>query len=279
MLLNEVAASAPLTTATVECRHASVQQLSRHNHRGARRAVGRIGAESYLQSVRSEWEAVASRVDEWTLPSRRSLTQILQRVASTGRGQHSLPVPQGSHRVAVHKRSLEDRLREHLGKSTRAVSAWNVFQASSLHGQQLTPAEWGDEVDDLGRAWKRIRGTQEEESWQVRAAEQNAQIEFLKSTPLPVGQLRERDLGLPESAMKRLSAPRLLVNFQERARHPAWGYGLSLAGPTGAVEADMYTAWRAQANVDDVNQDRFLAGPLLSRSMLTHRVATPNAQQ
>ena len=269
MLLNEVAASAALTTATAECRHAAVQRQSLHNNRGARRCIRRIGADSYICSVRTEWESMASRVDELTLPSRRSLSQILQRIATTGRGHHSIPVPEGSRRIAAHKDSLEDRLCEHLGKGTRAVSGWNVFQASRMRGEQLTPAAWGDEVDDLGREWAGIRGTAAEEPWQVRAAELNSEIQVLRSTPLPVGQCRERDLGVPEKTMKRVSTQRLLLNFEVRARHPGWGYGLSLAGPTGAVDAEMYAAWRTGANVDDANEDRFLAGSFRSRSMLT----------
>ena len=233
MLLNEVAASAALTTATAECRHAAVQRQSLHNN------------------------------------SMRSLSQILQRIATTGRGHHSIPVPEDSRRIAAHKDSLEDRLREHLGKGTRAVSGWNVFQASRMRGEQLTPAAWGDEVDDLGREWAGIRGTAAEEPWQVRAAELNSEIQVLRSTPLPEGQCRERDLGVPEKTMKRVSTQRLLLNFEVRARHPGWGYGLSLAGPTGAVDAEIYATWRTGANVDDSNEDRFLAGSFRSRSVLT----------
>jgi hypothetical protein len=161
MALNEASVHAELASIPAECRHSKVQNTSQSNRRGRRRAARRIGAESFVNSIVGEWQHVAEHIDAETLPARRTTQAILQSICTTGLKKDKEAFVQ----AAASGQRLHSRLREYFRKrsKSRAISAWNAFQAYHQQGQAFIGEVWGQMLrtwllnGEASRALKRNR--------------------------------------------------------------------------------------------------------------------------
>lgn len=109
-------------------------------------------------------------------------------------------------------------------RKVRAVSGWNVFQGQKLQERgPMNPNEWKVASQEIASEWRAMSKADRADFCGQAAFDQDARNR-LQDLPLPVADEQPPDLQLhvPKSALKKMSARRLVRNFEAAQEHPLW---------------------------------------------------------
>ena len=130
-------------------------------------------------------------------------------------------------------------------RKLRRLTGWNVFQREKLKDQSgLNPSEYKVQIKRLADEW-RCLSVDEKELYEIQAEYEEQKRQDVRQTALPPqGGVEPEDHEIiGKQALKKLSASRLQLNFQQGEKHPVWASQVQLGDSFLPFRCQILSKW------------------------------------